>query len=64
MLRRLSLAVFALVLATSAASASPVVPTAAAAISGVVRATPVPTLDLLHLFSRLTVPLGTVPVHD
>jgi len=64
MVRRLSLALFALALSTSAASASPLVPAAAAAVSGVIQATSVPTFDLLHLFNRLTVQLGTVPVYD
>jgi len=64
MVRRLSLALFVLALTTSAASASPLVTTAAAAVAGVVRATSVPTFDLLHLFNRLTVQLGTVPVYD
>jgi len=27
-------------------------------------AAPLPTFDLTHLFNRLTVPLGTVPVAD
>ncbi len=61
---RLALALFGVVVATSAAPASPMVPTAAAAVAGVVRATPVPTADLVNLFNRLTVPLGTVPVGD
>jgi hypothetical protein len=64
MARRLSLALFAVALSASAAPASPIVPAAAAAISGAIRATPAPTLDLLQLFNRLTIQLGTVPVRD
>lgn len=64
MARRLSLALLGLVAASSVATASPFVPTAAVAVSGVVRATAVPVFDFTHLFNRLTVPLGTVPVRD
>ena len=49
----------------NAATAAPVArPFAAAPAAAVRAAAPVPAIDWAHLFDRLTVPLGIVPVID
>ena len=65
MARRPWLALVGVLVAASAAPAAPSVPRGAVATPAAVRAAAqLPTIDLTHLFNRLTVPLGTVPVID
>ena len=65
MARRPWLALVGVLVAGSAATAAPSVPRAAVATPPAVRAAAqLPAVDLTHLFNRLTVPLGTVPVID
>ncbi len=64
MARRSWLAVVGILVAGGAATAAPTVPPAALAAPVVVRVARLPTIDFTHLFNRLTVPLGTVPVID
>lgn len=64
MVRCLALALIGLVVASTAVTAAPAVPSIAVAVRGVARPAPIPTLDFTHLFNRLTIPLGMVPVGD
>jgi hypothetical protein len=65
MARRPWLALVVVLVAGSAATATPSVPRGVVATPAAVRAAAqLPSIDLTHLFNRLTVPLGTVPVID